>query len=792
MVEEPAINPQQHSQAQLSGILAIAADAIISTDEKQRITIFNSGAERIFGYTEAEALGQPLDILLPERFRALHATHVRGFGSSGGSSRQMGERREIYARRKSGEEFPAEASISRLTIGSEHTYTVVLRDVSQRKAGEDALRRSEERIRLAVEEGRIGLFEHDHGTGHSYWSPIYREMFGIDANTMACAEAYLEHVHPGDRAAIEAAIAVTLDPKGDGVFNADHRITLPGGEVRWVSVNSRTHFEANGHECRPIRTIGAVRDITEHKTLEARLEQRVAERTAELSAVLDAVPDAVLTTGNERKIRSVNATLSTLFGYSRNEIIGMPAERLYASPRDSEEVAGAWLNWEGSGPAVPVTITCRRRDGTTFPARVLGNVVRDRTGAIAIRVGVIRDLTEELMRQGMVVQAQRMEALGQLTGGIAHDSNNLLTVIAGNLEMVEEEIGTHAALKYLREAQEAALMGARLNQRLLTFARRRRLEPQVVNLNDQVLAMSELLRRTIGETIKLTTSLAHDLGATRVDPSEVESAILNLAINARDAMPLGGNLRIETMNVTVDPDFARLEKGLAPGDYVRLSVSDTGSGMAPEIVARIFEPFFTTKAPGKGTGLGLATIFGFVKQSNGHVSVYSEVGKGTAINLYLPRLGARGAASDDRSASKAVPAARGETVLVVEDNPQVRTLTIERLRRLGYRILEAESGPAALGVLDSGETPDIVFTDVVMPGGMSGFDLARAILERSPSQRILFTSGFAEDEARGNESLLAGQRILRKPYTLTELATGLREALSTPAPFNPPEPRQNS
>jgi PAS domain S-box-containing protein len=782
MTDTNAKQEPEYSQRRLAGILAIAADAIISTDENQRITLFNKGAEQIFGYCEAETLGQPLEMLLPERFRTRHAAHVRTFGASSRAARQMGERQEIFARRKSGEEFPAEASIAKLTVGLEHTYTVVLRDVSQRKATEDELRRSEERIRLAVEEGRIGLFEHDHGTGQSYWSPIYRDIFGLAEDRSACAAAYLERIHPDDLAAVERAVAAAIAPNGDGVFNLDHRIVKPDREVRWVSVNARTHFNGTGADRRPHRTIGAVRDITEPKTLEVRLQQRVAERTAELSAVLDAVPDAVLTKDNERLIRSANATLTTLFGYRRNEIVGMPADQLYASPKDNDDVVHAWAGWEGEGPKVPVMVKCRRKDGTTFSARVLGNAVRARNGRIVSRVGVIRDMTDELMRQNIVVQAQRMEALGQLTGGIAHDSNNLLTVIAGNLEMLEEELAGHPGMKYLREAQEAAQMGARLNQRLLTFARRRRLEPQVVNLNDQVLAMSELLRRTIGETIKLTTVLAHDLGATRVDPSEVESAVLNLAINARDAMPQGGNLRIETTNMTVDADISRIEKGLQPGAYVRLSVSDTGCGMPPEIVARVFEPFFTTKAPGKGTGLGLATIFGFVIQSNGHVGVYSEVGQGTTIHLYLPRLLASDALRASGSASDPLPLAQGETILVVEDNPQVRTLTVERLRRLGYHVRDAENGPTALALLDAGQTAHLVFSDVVMPGGLSGFDLARSIVERTPGQRILLTSGFAEDMARGNDRSLADQHILRKPYSLAELASAIRRALDKPVP----------
>lgn len=772
----------EYSQRRLAGILAIAADAIISTDEHQRITLFNKGAEQIFGYSETEALGQPLEILLPERFRARHASHVRTFGASRVAARQMGERQEIFARRKSGEEFPAEASIAKLTVGLEHTYTVVLRDVSQRKASEDALRRSEERFRLAVEEGRIGLFEHDHGTGQSYWSPIYREIFGLDPDSSACMAAYLDRLHPDDRTDVEAAIRATLAPNSDGVFDLEHRIVRPGGDIGWISVNARTHFTGQGITLRPLRTIGAVRDITEQKALEVQLESRVTERTAELSAVLDAVPDAIVTADTGRKIRSANATVTKLFAYSRDEIVGMSASDLYATPKDNDDVTKAWLGWERDGTKKPVMVRCRRKDGSTFAALVLGSAVRDRRDQIVSRVGLIRDMTDELMRQSMVVQAQRMEALGQLTGGIAHDSNNLLTVITGNLEMLEEELAGHPGIKYLREAQEAAQMGARLNQRLLTFARRRRLEPQVVNLNDQVLAMSELLRRTIGETIKLTTVLAHDLGATRVDPSEVESAVLNLAINARDAMPQGGNLRIETTNMTVDADISRIEKGLQPGAYVRLSVSDTGCGMPPEIVARVFEPFFTTKPPGKGTGLGLATIFGFVKQSNGHVGVYSEVGHGTTIHLYLPRLLAGGALSAAGAAGDPLPLAQGETILVVEDNPQVRTLTVERLRRLGYRVRDAENGPTALALLDAGQTAHLVFSDVVMPGGLSGFDLARSIVERTPGQRILLTSGFAEDMARGNDRSLADQHILRKPYSLAELASAIRRALDKPVP----------
>jgi CheY-like chemotaxis protein len=289
--------------------------------------------------------------------------------------------------------------------------------------------------------------------------------------------------------------------------------------------------------------------------------------------------------------------------------------------------------------------------------------------------------------------------------------------------------------------------------------------------------MAELLRRTLGETIALGTLLAPRLWPTRADPSEVENAVLNLAINARDAMPAGGKLVIETRNVVLDEASVANEVGVEAGDYVRLSVSDTGVGMAPAVLARVFEPFFTTKEPGKGTGLGLSVIYGFVKQSGGHVTAYSEQGKGTTVNVYLPR-----AISDsEREASSTAPTAAapltGETILLVEDNAQVRNVTAKRLQNLGYAVVEAENAAGAIDVLGSGSDIDLIFSDVVMPGGMSGFDLAQWARKNRPTVPVLLTSGFAEDVARAGETLASELEILRKPYTGADLARALRKAL---------------
>jgi CheY-like chemotaxis protein len=299
----------------------------------------------------------------------------------------------------------------------------------------------------------------------------------------------------------------------------------------------------------------------------------------------------------------------------------------------------------------------------------------------------------------------------------------------------------------------------------------------VVNLNEIALGMTEILRRTLGEQIVLNASLASDLWRTRVDLSETETAILNLAINARDAMPKGGQLMIETGNVALREAGAAAAIGLEPGEYVKLAVTDTGSGMPPEVIARAFEPFFTTKEPGKGTGLGLATIYGFATQSGGQATIDSEVGKGTTVALYLPRYVAGEAAATPKAADEAAGSkAASETVLVVEDNPGVRDLTVRRLGLLGYKVLVAENGPAAVAVFEKGEKIDLVFSDVVMAGGMSGVDLARWVREHRPGTRILLTSGFADV---GDDDAAAGLDIslLRKPYKQADLAQALRDAL---------------
>jgi CheY-like chemotaxis protein len=361
---------------------------------------------------------------------------------------------------------------------------------------------------------------------------------------------------------------------------------------------------------------------------------------------------------------------------------------------------------------------------------------------------------------------------------VAHDFNNILTVILGNIELLETRLSAELDQGLAREAREAAEMGARLTDRLLTFGRRQLLETQQINLNQFVLEMTGLLRRTIGADIDLSTALAGDLWPTEADPAQVENAVLNLAINARDAMPSGGRLLIETRNVSLDARAVEPTPELQPGDYVVLSVSDTGHGMPESVKARAFEPFFTTKGAGKGSGLGLATIYGFVKQTGGHATIYSEVGKGTVVNLYFPRSKADSVEASAAGAASEISNGEGQTILLVEDDDRVRRLTTRRLEAMGYRVLEARNGVEGLELLAAGDKIDLVFTDLVMPGGLSGLDLLREVRTHFPGVAMLLTSGYSEDLVGSVSGTADDVLLLRKPYRQSDLAAALQNVLA--------------
>jgi PAS domain S-box-containing protein len=520
---------------------------------------------------------------------------------------------------------------------------------------------------------------------------------------------------------------------------------------------------------------GIVHDLTsERQTEAARLRQQTL-----FEAIVTDSPHGILIADESHTVFLANPAITCLLGYEPQELIGKRSRVIYASDEDYGQVARMRLDLSaprGDGGVDPIQVTLRRKSGATFPGEIVATIIRDPHRNVLGIMKLVRDITKEIQQAQALRQGQRMDALGQLTGGIAHDFNNLLTIIIGNHELFEATTDATQGRELIARANEAAEMGARLTSRLLSFSRLRTLEPVIVDLNEQVLNMMEMLRRALGETVSVSTSLAADLGRIRADPSEIENAVLNLAINARDAMPKGGSLTLETQSLTLASETASADYGVSPGTYVLLMVSDSGAGMPAEVAARAFEPFFTTKPHGRGTGLGLASVYGFVKQSGGGARIVSAPGQGTTVSLCLPMVETAQAAQGSGADSE-VPGATSETVLVVEDNPGLRRLSLKRIELLGYRVIEADSGPAALGLIESGEPIDLVFTDIVMPGGMTGYEVARHARQRRPGIKILLTSGYEAEVAPAQDPTSDQFRILRKPYRQADLARALREVL---------------
>jgi PAS domain S-box-containing protein len=518
-----------------------------------------------------------------------------------------------------------------------------------------------------------------------------------------------------------------------------------------------------------------------HATIQMALERRQVEVALQASedrfrSIFGAVSEGIFIADAETgAFMEVNEPGGAMFGYAAEDLIGQGLQAISSGePPYTQSQALDWRE-KAAVSGEPQRFDWR---GRTKDGRLLWVDISLRVAVIGGRrlaLAIVRDLTERRGMEEQLRQAQKMEAIGQLTGGIAHDFNNLLGVIIGNLDLLrglrweDDEL-----IELSGDALDAALGGADLTRRLLAFARRQPLQPQRIDLKVLVSGTVKLLRRVLGEDISIALDLAADTGAVLADPAQLESALTNLATNARDAMPAGGRLMIATRRARLDEAYAAAHQDVTPGDYAMIEVTDTGEGMGAEVMSRIFEPFYTTKAGDHGTGLGLSMVFGFLKQSGGHVSVYSEPAVGTTFRLYLPRI-----AEADPSKAAVPPATpsqgRGEMVLVVEDNDSLRRVAVRELRTLGYQVIEAPGGAEALSILDAVKI-DLLFTDVVLPGGIDGLDLARQGIERRPDLKVLLTSGFPQTKL-ADKFQPSDFRLLTKPYRRSDLARTLREVL---------------
>lgn len=607
------------------------------------------------------------------------------------------------------------------------------------------------------------------------WNPGAERIKGYSADEII-GENFSRFYTEEDRAAGVPA-RVLEQAARDGRFAAEGWRVRKDGRRFWASVVVDPIYEQG----KLVRFAKVTRDMTEQR--EAALAAIESERRFRL--LVQGVTDyAIYMLDPDGNVTNWNTGAQKIKGYTEEEILGQHFSRFY-TPEDIEAGTPAKaLETARQAGRFAAEGWRRRKDGSRFWASVVIDAIRDQDGQLIGFAKVTRDLTErreaqlELEQsQQALFQAQKMEAVGQLTGGLAHDFNNLLAGITGSLDLMKTRLAQgrlNDLERYITAAQGAASRAATLTHRLLAFSRQQTLEPKPVNANRLVADMEELVRRTVGPAITIETVLAAGLWACFCDPNQLENAILNLCINARDAMAGSGCITIETANTWVDQRAAR-ERDMPQGQYVAICVTDTGAGMTKDTIDRAFDPFFTTKPAGKGTGLGLSMIYGFAKQSGGQTRIYSEVGQGTTVKIYLPRHTGKPEEESLSVAEVELPRAEaGETVLVVDDEPTIRMLVADTLSDLGYQSIEVGDAAAGLKVLESDVAIDLLITDVGLPGGMSGKEMADAARVKRPNLRVLFITGYAENAAFTNGNLEPGMQVMSKPFPMDQLAVRIR------------------
>jgi PAS domain S-box-containing protein len=676
---------------------------------------------------------------------------------------------------------------------------VVCRDVTQDYLAAAALREREAELARVQQVGRIGGLEVDLRTGfRNRRSPEYLLIHGLSPEAAnESHEDWVRRVHPEDREATEKKFREAIAGKVRD-YTVQYRIIRPSdGETRWISVRSTIERDENG---RAVRLVGAHSDVTEQVATEqalrqneersrrladqlaelnATLAQRVEEKTRERDRIWNVSQDLLLVADRAGVWRTVNPAWTRTLGWSEAELLGRTSQWL-EHPDDGGLTRSQVRKLGEADTTVRFECRFRHKDGSFRWLSWTGVADGPYIYAVARDVTADKAAAERLKAtEEALLHSQKMEAVGQLTGGIAHDFNNLLTGIVGSLDLLQTRLNqgrTENVGRYIDAAMTSANRAAALTHRLLAFARRQPLIPKIVDANQLVVSLEDLLRRTIGEAIDLAIVVSDDLWNTLCDPNQLESALLHLAINARDAMPDGGRLTLSTANARLDGVTAETP-ALAPGDYICVAVTDTGTGMSAEVAARAFDPFFTTKPIGQGTGLGLSMIYGFARQSNGHATIESKPGQGTSVRLYLPRHRSGAVAGATSAAATAERSVTGETVLVVEDEPVVRAVILEMLDEQGYRTLEAVDGPSGLRILQGNEQIDLLVTDVGLPG-INGRQLADQARETRPGLKILFVTGYAESVAIADGFLQPGMEMITKPFDLDNLSRRVRAMVS--------------
>jgi PAS domain S-box-containing protein len=755
---------QQHaglttSHRRYQAIVEASGEGVLELDGASRVRYANPAAANLLGYEPEELLGLDYKVLLSDAPREV----VRKGAHTVDLTRGAGG----LLRRKDGKRRPVEYRFVGAPQGAPPgTVVVTFRDVSER-VRLDALLSDMQATAL------VGGWELDLARNKVYWTDAVYAIYDLPTDTALDVEALQSFFAPEDRKTLESAFKAATETGTSSELQLE--MTSARGRHMWV----RVIIKAERRGDMTYRLHGTIQDVTDRVIAE---RQVLATRDF-YELTLDAMPTMVMYANAEREVTYVNKAVEEVTGLPRSRCNGQSLAEIF-SPQEravlNEHIEAA-LRGEVRTFKHSTTHNGRVRDWQNHFVPEFAPASDGRSRQVRGFFSISYDLTEIKRLEARLLQAQKMEAIGQLTGGIAHDFNNLLGVVLGNLQLLERSLDQDPALsRKVHTAMRAAMRGADLTRRLLALARRQILDPNVIDLNRQLTGLADLMQRTLGESIEIRMVQAHDLWRTRVDAGQFENAILNLAINARDAMAEGGRLTVRTQNVRLDAQFTSAYPQLEPGEYVSVSVADNGVGIESEVLGRVFEPFFTTKESGKGSGLGLAMVRGFAEQAGGVATIASEVGRGTTVQLLMPRCRAEEAEREDTIVTRVAPTGT-ETILVVEDDADLRDTVVTALTEFGYRALAAANAEKALSILAGSEKIDLLFTDVMMPGGTLGPELARRARELRPDIDVLFTTGYAESNVLNGVSGISQSDVIHKPYRNEELAMRVRHVLDREA-----------
>ena len=720
----------------------------------------NIAACKMLGYSKSELLNlgiKDVDSMFPMEKWSAHWRELKKAGSLHFESLYLA---------KDGRTIPVDISANFFEMDGKEFYCSIVRDMTEHKNAQQALQKSKEQFAMVLQGSQLGFWDWKISSGKVVRNERWAEMLGYTLSEIEfTVKTWDTLIHEDDRALAWKSINDHLEGRTP-MHSVEYRMRCKDGQWKWISDKAKiVEYAADG---KPVRMSGTHQDITERKQVEAERER--------LLAAIEQSGEIIVITSSTGSIQYVNRAFEKVTGYTREEVLGQNPRILKSGVQDDVFYRQLW-DTITRGDTFQGKLINKRKDGQLYTEDATISPVFDTGGQIVNYVAAKRDITAQLQLQAQFIQAQKMESVGRLAGGVAHDFNNLLSVILGYTEMALDQIDPSEPLHSdLQEILNAGRRSADITQQLLAFARKQTIVPKVLDLNKIVGSMLKMLQRLIGEDISLSWMPGSISGQVKIDPSQLDQLLANLCVNSRDAITGVGKLTIATRMAHLDEMYCARNKGFMPGDFVLLAVCDDGCGMEKDTLDKVFEPFFTTKRVGKGTGLGLATVYGIVKQNNGFINVYSEPGLGTTFNIYLP-LHTAEAGDNQVKAATEIKLGHGETVLIVEDESAVLELARMMLFRLGYTVLTAGTpGEALLLVEESGDKIHLLITDVVMPE-MNGRDLSRQLKKIKPDIKTLFMSGYTSDIIAHRGILEEGVDFIKKPFTSRDLAAKVREVL---------------